>query len=152
VNTIIDTIFGPLSFTINGRLIDITPIEMTNEYRHFQVDKRYQVRLSNVRQVGEETIIKCQVLSSNDCSFSPSTGEDLSLVVFNSPGKKMCIGTIGDLPGVIYKYPEYSLQMTISKEAECTSFIFLITWCDSQLADTDDAEFLADPSILTLLE
>ncbi|MCL2399488.1 MAG: hypothetical protein FWC91_07095 [Defluviitaleaceae bacterium] len=140
-----NTAFGLLTFTINGKPFEITPTEISNKYKHFQVDKRYQVDLSAVRQIGEETVIVCQVFPSDSCGFGSSTGEGLSQVTFESTGKKMCIGTIGDLPNITYKYSDYSIQLTISKESEYTSFVFIIAWCNSPLADTDSAVFLADP-------
>jgi len=54
-----NTLFGLLAIAINGKPIEISPTELPKKVRHFQVDKRYRIDLSNIRHTEEETIITC---------------------------------------------------------------------------------------------
>ena len=141
-----DTLFGLLSIAVNGKSVDFIPTEMLKKVRHFQVDNRYRIDLPNIRHVGEETIITCLVASLKHDCFGPSTGEELAQVTFEGVGKKMCIGTIGDIEGIEYSYPDYGIQLAISKSVPYTDFVFIIAWCESALADTDSTTFLTDPT------
>ena len=141
-----NTLFGPLEFTANGQPLEINPVEMPTQYKHFQVDKRYRIDLPNIRRKGEETVLTCRVLPTESCRAGSSTGQDLAQITFRGLGKKMSIGTIGDLPGVEDEYFDYGMQLVISKEAEYTDFLFVVAWCDSNLAETDSTEFLTDPT------
>ena len=139
-----NTLFGELVVEVNGKNIDFIAIEISNEFRHFRVDKRYLITLDYMRVLGDNTVITCYIPNARCCLFGSSTGEDLAQVTFESYRKKMSIGTFGDLLGVTYSYPNFGIQLNVSSEADYKNFTFLIAWCDSDLAFSDSTEFLTD--------
>lgn len=140
------TLFGELTVMVNDKPIQIFPVEISNTFRHYKVDKRYLIKLSGSHQVGKKTTIKFELSSQNFDNAGATTGQNLAQITFERNKGRMSIGTIGDVAGITYSYFKYGIQLEIAESVEYEEFIFIIAWCSSSAIDAASTEFLADPS------
>lgn len=146
------TELGNIIITINGQILDYTPIKLANKVKSFIVDGRYQVIVDNVLvSESEETIIDC-ILKDNETrglSGYAESGENLALISFLYNNIKLSIGVEGDISGVYYEYMNDRLRVKLTKSASLNSITFFIAWLT--MINTEQEEiytwFAADPTL-----
>lgn len=141
----VDTIFGKLNITINRKPAEATLVKLPNKYRHFKAVGRYKLSVDIENPTISKMEIKLEIVAHSLQGFY-SSGEDLAQATFVKGTKKMCIGTKGDILGVEYSCTNNSLILMVSPQIRSATFLFLIAWCDSDNYNTDNIEFLADPT------
>ncbi len=144
------TELGSIIITINGEVLNYTPIKLENKGRNFTVDGRYRVIVDNIVVSELETIIDC-ILDNKVLAFNAysESGEDLALISFLYNNFKLSIGVEGDVSGVHYDYLNDRLRLRITKSASLNSLTFYIAWLTMHDIEQEEIYtwFAADPTL-----
>ena len=98
-------------------LLDNIPIDyevekLENETINFKVDYRYRIRLFINDTINVHRLrLSFLFLKKEDVRVIQETGQDLFAVSFYYRGGKLCIGTVGDLPGLKYVNDNDSIEL-----------------------------------------
>lgn len=147
------TELGNIIITINGKVLDYTPIKLDNKGRNFTVDGRYQVIANNILVSELETVIEC--ILDNDKAVAlngyAESGEGLALISFLYDNIKLSIGVEGDITGVYYEYMNDRLRVKVKKSASLNSLTFFIAWLTMHNTEQEEIYtwFAADPTLTT---
>lgn len=142
-----ETEFCSLEIYVNKNKTHYEVTELNNESQYFKVDKRYKLRLL-LPDSHEHLLITCRIniKNSENIHVIQETGEDLFAVSFYFNNSKICIGTIGDLPGLIYTNTNNSID--IYGDFCDNNFVFYLSYIKLRNEGSDlSAWFAADPSL-----
>lgn len=139
------TIEKSISFLINGNKAKYSICELNNIEKSFMVTKRYKAEIV-LPKTNEPFHLSCKLnINSSIKKTNPETDENLFAVSFYWKNCKLCIGTLGDLPGISYNYSNNSIDIYGKYPEE--SVIFCIAYVDEVNEYTELAAWLAsDPS------
>lgn len=141
------TEYGSLEIYINNNKICYEVIELNNESKYFKVDKRYKLKFL-LPDKHNNLLITCRIniLNSENVHISQETGEDLFAVSFYYNNSKLCIGTIGDLPNLIYTNTNNVIN--IYGNFPDNNFVFYLAYVKVCNESSElSAWFAADPSL-----
>lgn len=140
------TLLGELEVQINNISTPYKIIALDNKGRCFNVDKRYKI-ICDLPTRKRYTKIECKIklTKTSDIYVSPETGEELALISFDWDNYKLCIGTLGDMTAIDYKYTTDSI--TVLGKYPHNQIIFYVAWLKTNSEeDGNNAWFAADPA------
>jgi len=123
-----NTPLGKIEVYVNRAQIDYTVVELPSCARYFYVDKRVKLICDIPYSEKQRSFVKCSLaLNENmDVDCGADTGENLALIDFEWDNFKLCIGTLGDIPGVRYYYQDNSLALEALPQTR--QVVFYVAW------------------------
>lgn len=144
------TPLGTIEILINEKIFAPAWKSLSHKTGHFVVDGCFatEITIPDCR----ETLfyISCQLSPLLEGTTSaPDTGEDLAMITMENQEqtKKVSIGTIGDIDGVIYLYERGKLTMEIPPLVNQTTFPISVAWIANYANEDVSTFFAADPTI-----
>lgn len=133
-------------------LLDNIPInyeveKLENETANFKVDHRYRIR-SFINDTTDVHVLRLSFLflKKEDVRVIQETGQDLFAVSFYFRGGKLCVGTVGDLPGFKYANDNDSIELIGKFHAHLC--YFYLSYVSNVDESTEISSWLAvDPTV-----